>query len=80
MDFGKLVKDVIAAGQTATALIPGLSTVTAAVAIGEKLIDLIDSVTDEAPVDDQKDLAVVRAELRAAVSAKAEQTADRLEG
>ncbi len=81
MDLGNLISDVLAAARTATAVIPGLQGVSGAIGVGEKLVGIIDDLTDSAPdTRTQAEMQAARRDLAAAVSAKAERTADRLEG
>lgn len=77
----KLLESILAAAKVAAAVIPGAQPVGAAIVVGEKLLGIIDDMSDG--VDDpasQEQMQATRAELAAAVSAKAEATADRLDG
>ena len=79
MDIGKLIDDAIALAKTATALIPG-STDDAIVATAEKVVDIVDGLIDKAPDSrTQEKMQATRKALAAAVSAKAERTADRFD-
>lgn len=82
------IQSVLAAARNITAAIPGfqgisgmIGTAEAVTEIGEKMIGVIDDLTSKAPdARTQEEMQQTRAELAAAVSAKAERTADRLEG
>lgn len=81
MDLSSLIPNILAAAKTAAAIIPGMQGAGAAIAIGEKLVGLIDDLTDHAPdTRTQAEMQQQRRILAAAVSAKAERTADRFEG
>lgn len=80
MDIGNLIGDVLKAARTATSVIPGLQGVGAAIGVGEKLVAIIDDLTDGAPDQrTQQEMQATRKALAAAVSAKAERTADRFD-
>jgi hypothetical protein len=78
MDIGNLIADIAKAAKTAATVIPGMGNVAAAIGIGEKLIAVIDGITspDDRP---QAEMQAARKVLAAAVSAKAERTADRFD-
>lgn len=80
-DLGSLITNVISAARTATSLIPGLQGAGAALAVGEKLIGVLDDlIGDDAPdTRTQAEMQAARKELAAAVSAKAERTAERFD-
>lgn len=81
MDLGNLIGDVLKAARTATAVIPGLQGASVAIGVGERLIGIIDDLTDSAPDPrTQEQMQRDRRALAAAVSAKAERTADRFDG
>lgn len=81
MDLGNLIGDVLKAARTATAVIPGLQGVSGVIGVGEKLVSIIDGLTSHAPdTRTQEEMQATRRALAAAVSAKAERTADRLDG
>lgn len=81
MDLGKLIGQVLEAAKTAASVIPGMQGVGAAIGVGEKLIGIIDALTDDAPdTRTQEEMQAARKLLAAAVSAKAERTADRFDG
>lgn len=72
-----LIDSVLNAARSATTLIP---TVSVAIGIGEKLVGIIDDLTSSAPdTRTQEEMQTARAALAAAVSAKAERTADRFD-
>lgn len=78
MDWMKLATDL---ANAAKSLVPGVGVVEGAVDIGKKLVDLIDHVTEKVPeTQGSADLAIARKELADRVQAKAEATAERLEG
>jgi len=80
MDIGSLIGDLLKAAKTATAIIPGLQGASAVFGVGEKLAGLIGDLVDDAPdTRTQTEMQAARAELAAAVSAKAERTADRFD-
>lgn len=80
MDIGQLIQDVLRAARTATAVIPGLQGVSAIAGVAEKLVGALDDLLDKAPdTRTQAEMREARALLAAAVSAKAERTADRFD-
>ena len=80
MDISTLIRDVLKAAQTASTVIPGLQGVGRAIGVGEKLVSIIDDLTDHAPdTRTQAEMQAARKVLAAAVSAKAERTADRFD-
>lgn len=80
-DTQDLIANILAAAKTAAAIIPGLQGVGVAIGVGEKLIGILDDLTSEAPdTRTQAEMQAARRELAAAVSAKAERTADRFDG
>ena len=82
------IQGVLAAARNITAAIPGLQGVSGMIGtaealseVGEKLVGVIDGLTSSAPdTRTQDEMQVARRELAAAVSAKAERTAERLDG
>lgn len=91
MSIGNIVdtiQNVLAAAQRVTAAIPGLQgvsgmigTASALSEVGEKLVGVIDGLTSHAPdARTQEEMQTTRAALAAAVSKKAEDTANRLDG
>ena len=81
MDFKNLIADVMKAAKTASAIIPGMGAVGPAIEVGKKLVGIIDDLTDSAPDKrTQEEMQAQRKVLAAAVSAKAERTADRFDG
>lgn len=80
-DMGALIANVLAAAKTATSIIPGLQGAGAAIAVGEKLVGILDDlIGDDAPdTRTQAQMQTQRKALAAAVSAKAERTADRFD-
>lgn len=75
-----LTDNILAAARTAAAIIPG-TTDDAILAAGEKLVGIIDDLTDGSPdTRTQAEMQAARKALAAAVSAKAERTADRFDG
>lgn len=80
MDISTLIGDVLKAAHTASAVIPGLQGVGAAIGVGEKLVSIIDELSDHAPdARTQAEMQAARKVLAATVSAKAERTADRFD-
>lgn len=87
-DIVDTIQNVMKAAQRITAAIPGLQgvsgligTAEAMTEIGAKLIPVIDSLTSHAPDPrTQAEMQETRAALAAAVSAKADSLADRLDG
>lgn len=80
-DIGSIIQGVLKTAREVTSLIPGLSAVSPLIGVGEKLAGIIGDLTSEAPdTRTQEEMQRTRRELAAAVSAKAERTADRLEG
>ena len=81
MDIGSIIQNVLATARQVTAAIPGLSSVSPLIGVGEKMVGIIDDLTDSAPdTRTQEEMKATRADLAAAVSAKAEATANRLDG
>lgn len=82
------IQGVLAAARNITAAIPGLQGVSGMIGtaealseVGEKLIGVIDGLASSAPdTRTQAEMQAARRELAAAVSAKAQRTADRLDG
>lgn len=80
-DTGELIRNILAAAKTASAIIPGMQGVGVALTVGEKLVGIIDDLMDDAPdTRTQAEMQAERKTLAAAVSAKAERTADRFDG
>jgi hypothetical protein len=91
MSIGNIVdtiQNVLAAAQRVTAAIPGLQGVSGMIGtanalseVGEKLVGVIDGLTSSAPdARTQEEMQTTRAALAAAVSKKAVDTANRLDG
>jgi hypothetical protein len=79
-DIGALIDKLLGAAKIAAAIIPG-TTDDVIVAAGGKLADLIGDLADKAPdARTQEQMQADRRALRAAVTAKANAEADRLEG
>lgn len=79
-DISSLIANVLATARIASSIIPGLKGVGAAIGVGEKLIGIIDDLTGHAPdTRTQSEMQAARKALAAAVSAKAERTADRFD-
>lgn len=77
----ELIRNVLAAARTAATVIPGMQGAAVAVAVGEKLVGIIDDLTDGVPDPRTKEeMQRDRKALAAAISAKAENLADRLDG
>lgn len=77
----ELIKNILAAARNVATVIPGLQGVGPMIAVGEKLVGIIDDLTDDAPdTRTQAEMQAARRDLAAAVSAKAERTADRFDG
>ncbi len=76
-NISDLLDEAIALAKMAAPLLPALG---AGAAIGEKIIDLIDSFDDDIPVDQQAEAQAARAELADAVRAKAAATSARSRG
>lgn len=87
-DTAATIRSVLAAAQNVTAAIPGLQGIAGAaavasamVSIGERLATVIDDLTDRAPdIHTQEEMRAARVALGRAISAKAEDIADRLDG
>jgi hypothetical protein len=81
MDIVSIIQNVLATARSISGAIPGLSAVSPLIGVGEKLVGIIDDLTDSAPdTRTQAEMQEVRRQLAAEVSAKAEATADRLDG
>lgn len=79
--MNELIEKILSAARSAATVIPGMQGAAAAVAVGKKLVEIIDDLTDEAPdTRTQEEMQAARKVLAAAVSAKAERTADRFDG
>ncbi len=79
MDIRSLIGDVLKAAKTAAAIIPG-STDDAIIATAEKLVGVVDGLVGSAPdTRTQEEMQAARKKLAAAVSAKAERTANRFD-
>lgn len=77
----QLIQGILAAARTAATVIPGMQAAAAAITVGEKLVGIIDDLTNAAPdARTQQEMQATRKVLAAAVSAKAERTADRFDG
>lgn len=80
MDIGNLIGDVLKAAKTAATVIPGLQGVAGIIGVGEKLVGIIDDLTDQAPdARTQAEMQATRKVLAAAVTEKAHRTADRFD-
>ena len=80
MDIKDLIGGVLKAADVATKIIPGLQGFNPIVGVGQKLLGIIDDLTDSAPDPrTQEQMQTARKALAAAVSAKAERTADRFD-
>lgn len=76
-----LIKSILAAARTAATVIPGMQGAAVAISVGEKLVGIIDDLTDGEPDPRTKEeMQRDRKALAAAISAKAENLADRLDG
>lgn len=81
MDISNLIGDVLKAAKTAATVIPGLQGVAGLIGVGEKLVGAVDDLLDHAPdTRTQGEMQATRKALAAAVSAKAQRTADRFDG
>lgn len=76
-DIRDLIDKAIDLAKTVAPLVP---TVGAAAGVAEKVVDIIDSLGDDIPVDQQEAAQTARRELADAVRAKAQATSDRLRG
>lgn len=76
-----LIKSILAAARTAATVIPGMQGAAVAISVGEKLVGIIDDLTDGVPDPRTKEeMQRDRKALAAAISTKAENLADRLDG
>jgi hypothetical protein len=81
MDIASIIQNVLATARSVSSAIPGLSAVSPLIGVGEKLVGILDDLTDSAPdTRTQEEMQEARRELAARVSAKANATADRLDG
>lgn len=79
--IAEVIEDVLATAKKVTDAIPGLSSISPLIGVGEKFIGIIDDLTDSAPDNrTQQEMQQTRKELAAAVSARANALADRLDG
>ena len=78
MDIKSLISGVLSVAKMAGNVIPGLG---AGAALGEKIIGIIDDLSDQAPdARTQQEMQVARKALSTAVEAKAKATSARLRG
>lgn len=81
MDIRSLIAGAVSLARTASSVIPGMAEVQGAIAIGEKIADLVSDLTNHAPDTASKaELEAAHKQLVATVTAKANATADRLDG
>lgn len=79
-DILSTIQQGLSFARQVSAVIPGASVATPFLAIGEKLTGILDVLIDQAPDPRTRDqIRAARAELAAAVSAKAERAADRFD-
>lgn len=80
-NIANVIENVLRTAQQVSAMIPGASAASPLLGVGAKLADILGDLTSEAPDNrTQEEMQAARRELAARVSAKAEATADRLEG
>lgn len=80
MNLGNLVTQVQNFAHMASGLIPGAGLADKGIAIGKKIIDIIDDIKEEVPLEQQETLQASRAQLAHAVGIKADETSARLRG
>lgn len=80
MDISALVGKVTGVATSLASMIPGMNIITGGVELGKKVIDIIDELGDDIPLDQQAEAQAARAALAEAVKAKAAATSDRLRG
>lgn len=80
MDIRAIIAKIADVADLASAIIPQAGLVKGGVELGEKIIDLIDSIGDDIPVDQQAEAQEARRKLAEAVKAKAAATSSRLRG
>lgn len=80
MDIRSLVDGVVKVAKLAAGIIPGANLVAGGAEIGGKILDIMDDLKADADPDQQAEMQEARAELSAAVKAKAAATSARLRG
>lgn len=80
MNIGDIVAKVLSLADTVNDYLPGAPLTQGAIDLGHKVMDLVDSIGDEIPLDKQADAQAARAALAETVKAKAKATSDRLRG
>lgn len=80
MDVRKIIDQVLAVADTVADYIPKGDLVDKGVAIGRKVLGIIDDLGEEIPLDKQEEVQATRAKLADAVAAKADRVSSRLRG
>ena len=80
MDIKAIVNKVLSLADTVNDYLPAAPITQGAIDLGHKVVDLVDSIGDDIPLDQQAAAQATRAELAAAVKAKAAATSSRLRG
>lgn len=80
MDISALTEKIMSMGSSLASMIPGANIVSGGIELGKKVIDIIDELGDDIPLEQQEEAQAVRAALAEAVKAKAAATSDRLRG
>lgn len=80
MDIRSTIDKALALADTVADYIPGGELVDKGVAIGKKVLEIIDDLGEDIPLDKQEEVQATRAKLAEAVAAKADRVSDRLRG
>ncbi len=81
MNILDTIRNVLQAAQGLTAAIPGLQGVSGVAGAANALVGVLDQLMDKAPDNrTQEEMQAARRELAAAITAKGEALADRLDG
>jgi hypothetical protein len=80
MDIRDLVNKIVAVADAASMVIPQAGLIGKGVAIGEKIIDIIDDLGDDIPLDQQAEAQAARAKIAEATKAKVAATTKRMRG
>jgi len=79
-DLSKIIGDVLKLADSVNGYLPMSGTTQLGIDLGKKVIDIIDTVGDDIPLDKQGEAQEARAKLAASVKAKAAATSARLRG
>lgn len=80
MNIRAMVDGLVQAADAASVLIPQAGLISSGVKVGEKLLDIFDTLGDDIPADKQPEAQASRAKLAEVIKAKAKATSSRLRG